>query len=146
MAVTQWGRSFGSQLVSRLIILVFTLLTLFFAYREGPAIINQTRIVADRLFGPSGERLGQEAVVADRATVNGLVLVGLGEGALLGIGYVIAGVSHPVLFGGREELTTSGHPEALTSNGAILNGILQVAVQTSTTNFGYNAASGGGAD
>jgi predicted PurR-regulated permease PerM len=99
MAVTQWGRSFGSELVSRLVILVFTLLTLFFAYRDGPTIINQTRIVADRLFGPAGERLGKEAVVAVRATVNGLVLVGLAEGALLGIAYAIAGVSHPVLFG-----------------------------------------------
>ena len=99
MAVIQWSRSFGSELVGRLVILVFALLTLFFAYRDGPTIIDQTRIVADRLFGPSGEHLGKEAVVAVRATVNGLVLVGLAEGALLGVAYVIAGVSHPVLFG-----------------------------------------------
>ena len=99
MAVTQWGRSFGSELISRLVILVFTLLTLLFAYRDGPTIIDQTRIVADRLFGPSGQHFGREAVVAVRATVNGLVLVGLAEGALLGVAYTIAGVSHPVLFG-----------------------------------------------
>jgi predicted PurR-regulated permease PerM len=34
-----------------------------------------------------------------RGTVNGLVLVGLGEGVLLGIGYAVAGLSHAVLFG-----------------------------------------------
>lgn len=99
MGVIEWGRSFGRELVGRLVILVFTLLTLFFAYRDGPTIIDQTRIIGERLFGPSGERLGGEAVVAVRATVNGLVLVGFAEGALLGIAYVMAGVSHPVLFG-----------------------------------------------
>jgi predicted PurR-regulated permease PerM len=31
--------------------------------------------------------------------VDGLVLVGLGEGFVLGIGYVVAGVPHPTLFG-----------------------------------------------
>ena len=96
---TEWGRSFGRELVGRLVILIFTLLTLFFAYRDGPAIIDQIRTVADRLFGPSGEHLGKEAVVAVRATVNGLVLVGLAEGALLALAYMMAGVSHPVLFG-----------------------------------------------
>jgi predicted PurR-regulated permease PerM len=99
MGLIHWSRSFGSELISRLVILIFTLLTLFFAYRDGPRIIEQTRIVADRLFGPSGEHLGKEAVVAVRATVNGLVLVGLAEGAVLGLAYLIAGVSHPILFG-----------------------------------------------
>jgi predicted PurR-regulated permease PerM len=94
-----WGRSFGRELVGRLIILVFTLLTLFFAYRDGPMIIDQIRTVGDRLFGRAGEQLGKEAVVAVRATVNGLVLVGLAEGALLALAYVVAGVSHPILFG-----------------------------------------------
>lgn len=99
IAVISWTRTFGSELVGRLVILVFTLLALFFAYRDGPTIVDQTRMVADRLVGPSGEHLGKEAVVAVRATVNGLVLVGLAEGALLGIAYVAAGVPHPVLFG-----------------------------------------------
>jgi predicted PurR-regulated permease PerM len=94
-----WTRSLGSEAVSRLVTLAFTLLTLFFAYRDGPRIIKQSRIVADRLVGPSAERLGEEAIVAIRATVNGLVLVGLAEGAVLGAAYVVAGVSHPVLFG-----------------------------------------------
>jgi predicted PurR-regulated permease PerM len=99
MGVVQWGRSFGSELIDRLVVLAFTLLTLFFAYRDGPRIIEQTRTIADRLFGPSGEHLGKEAILAVRATVNGLVLVGLAEGAVLGAAYFVAGVPHPVLFG-----------------------------------------------
>jgi predicted PurR-regulated permease PerM len=94
-----WTRSLGSEAVNRLVILAFTLLTLFFAYRDSPTIASQSRIIADRLFGPSGEHLGEEAIVAIRATVNGLVLVGLAEGAALGFAYAVAGVSHPVLFG-----------------------------------------------
>jgi predicted PurR-regulated permease PerM len=94
-----WTRSLGGEAISRLMTLAFTLLALFFAYRDGPTIAKQSQIVADRLVGPSAERLGEEAIVAIRATVNGLVLVGLAEGAVLGVAYVIAGVIHPVLFG-----------------------------------------------
>ena len=97
--ILHWTRSLGSEAVSRLVTLAFTLLTLFFAYRDGPTIIEQSQIVADRLFGRSAERLGEEAIVAIRATVNGLVLVGLAEGAVLGAAYVLAGVPHPILFG-----------------------------------------------
>jgi predicted PurR-regulated permease PerM len=97
--VMQWTRSLGSEAVSRLMTLAFTLLALFFAYRDGPMIAKQSHIVADRLVGPSAEPLAEEAIVAVRATVNGLVLVGLAEGAVLGAAYVVAGVSHPVLFG-----------------------------------------------
>jgi predicted PurR-regulated permease PerM len=99
LGAIQWTRSLSGEIVSRLLILAFTLLTLLFAYRDGPAIINQGRYIADRLFGPSGEHLGREAIVAVRATVNGLVLVGLAEGALLGAAYATAGLSHPVLLG-----------------------------------------------
>jgi predicted PurR-regulated permease PerM len=99
LGLIHWTRSLGSEAISRLVTLAFTLLTLFFAYRDGPRIIKQSRIVADRLVGPSAERLGEEAIVAIRATVNGLVLVGLAEGAVLGAAYVVAGVNHPVLFG-----------------------------------------------
>jgi predicted PurR-regulated permease PerM len=99
LGLIHWTRSLGSEAISRLVTLAFTLLTLFFAYRDGPRIIKQSRIVADRLVGPSAERLGEEAILAIRATVNGLVLVGLAEGAVLGAAYVVAGVSHPVLFG-----------------------------------------------
>ena len=52
--------------------------------------------LSDRLLGPDGERIGRHMVQAVLATVNGLVLVGLGEGALMGIAYLVAGLPHPV--------------------------------------------------
>jgi predicted PurR-regulated permease PerM len=92
-------RTLGIELATRLTILVFTLLSLFFLYRDGPAVIAEARAISGRLFGPPGGRLGKDAVTAVRGTVNGLVLVGLAEGVLLGIAYLAAGLPHAALLG-----------------------------------------------
>lgn len=94
-----FGRTLGIELANRLTVLVFTVLTLFFLYRDGLSVADAGETIAQRVFGPPGRRLGKDAVAAVRGTVNGLVLVGLGEGVLLGIGYAVAGLSHAVLFG-----------------------------------------------
>jgi predicted PurR-regulated permease PerM len=92
-------RTVGIELVSRVTILVFTLLALFFLYRDGPKLMKQAIVISDRLFGPPGALLGRHFVAATRGTINGLVLVGLAEGVLLGIGYALAGLPHAVLLG-----------------------------------------------
>jgi predicted PurR-regulated permease PerM len=99
MQLMGWTRHLGHELISRLIILGFTLLTLLFIYRDGPRLIEQACNVADRLLGPPARPFAEEALAAVRATVNGLVLVGLAEGALLGIAYALAGLSHPLMLG-----------------------------------------------
>jgi predicted PurR-regulated permease PerM len=90
------ARLYGAEIVHRLIIFGFTLLTLFFLLRDGALFSRQLIRISDRLLGPDGERVGRHVVQAVLATVNGLVLVGLGEGALIGIAYIIAGLPHPV--------------------------------------------------
>jgi predicted PurR-regulated permease PerM len=97
--VVAFTRAFGIQLLSRLTILVFTLLALFFLYRDAHGVIEEAQAIAERLFGPPLRRLGKDTVEAVRGTVNGLVLVGLAEGVLLGIAYLLAGLPHPVLLG-----------------------------------------------
>src|ERR1051326_1327366 len=92
-------RTPGLELANRLTVLVFTVLTLFFLYRDGPSVADASETIAERPFGPPGRRLGKDTVAAVRGTVNGLVLVGLGEGVLLCIGYALAGLSHAVLLG-----------------------------------------------
>jgi predicted PurR-regulated permease PerM len=57
------------------------------------------RQAAARAFGPRGERVGRQIIASVHGTVNGLVLVGLGEGFLLGVVYGIAGVPHATVFG-----------------------------------------------
>ena len=95
----EWTRVLGVQLIRRLTILLFTFLTLFFLFRDGEKLVQQTWVVVDRFFGTTGTRLGPQVLVAVRATVNGLVLVGFGEGLLLGVAYAMSGLPRPVLLG-----------------------------------------------
>jgi predicted PurR-regulated permease PerM len=94
-----FSRTLGIQVASRLTILAFTLLTLFFLYRDGPRLIEEAKRISNRLIGPPGGHLGENAIAAVRGTVNGLVLVGLGEGVVLGVAYVALGLPHAVLLG-----------------------------------------------
>jgi predicted PurR-regulated permease PerM len=93
------SREFGAVLLHRVVLFGFTLLTLFFLFRDGERLTVQMRSASRRLFGPDGERIGEQIVASVHGTVDGLVLVGLGEGLLLGIAYAFAGVPHPSLFG-----------------------------------------------
>jgi predicted PurR-regulated permease PerM len=97
--ITAVGRTIGAQVLRRLTLFAFTLLTLFFLFRDGDALARQMRRAAIRTFGPGGERVGKQIIASVHGTVNGMVLVGLGEGAVLGVAYVVAGVPHPTAFG-----------------------------------------------
>ncbi|MBK6742284.1 MAG: AI-2E family transporter [Hydrogenophilales bacterium] len=75
------------------------LLTLFFFYRDGVAVIGQARQV---LFNFLGERVHAyiDAIGATtKAVVYGLVLTALAQGILAGLGYWGAGVEAPVALG-----------------------------------------------
>ncbi len=97
--VLTFTRTLGVEIANRVVTLVFTLLTLFFLYRDGGTLIDEARTIANRVFGPPGGHLGQNAVMTVRGTVNGLVLVGLGEGLLIGLSYFAAGLRHAALLG-----------------------------------------------
>jgi predicted PurR-regulated permease PerM len=94
-----FSRHLGVVLLHRAVLLGFMLLALFFLFRNGLHVTAQMLIASHRAFGPRGERVGRQIIASVRGTVDGLVLVGLGEGVLLGIAYVIAGVPHPALLG-----------------------------------------------
>ena len=76
----------------------FRLLALFVLLRNGRAVASRFLETCDRLFGEAGEGLVEKMVDATRGTVNGTVLVAVGEGLLIGVGYFIAGVPNAVLF------------------------------------------------
>jgi predicted PurR-regulated permease PerM len=86
------------MLLHRLFLLLFSLLTLFFLLRNGSAIASYFLKTSDRLIGDAGEGLVEKMVDATRGTVNGTVLVAVGEGLLIGVGYFVAGVPNPVMF------------------------------------------------
>jgi predicted PurR-regulated permease PerM len=97
--VADAGRIIGGRLAQGLTQFVFTLLALFFLLKNGAALAIQLRRAAARAFGPHGERIGLQIIASIHGTVNGLVLVGLGEGLVLGVVYAVAGVAHPTVFG-----------------------------------------------
>lgn len=93
------SQSIGFRLLHRAVVFGFTLLALFFLIRDRDKIVAQARAVSGRLLGPQGERIGRQALLSVRGTIDGLVLVGLGEGAFMAVVYVAFGVPHPILLG-----------------------------------------------
>ncbi len=94
-----FGRTVGAQVTRRITVFGFTILTLFFLYKDGPDLSEQLLRASGRAFGPSGERVGRQIVASIHGTVDGLVLVGLAEGVIMGIAYAVAGAPHPTLLG-----------------------------------------------
>jgi predicted PurR-regulated permease PerM len=94
-------RNFGAHLLHRLIDVGFAFMALFFFYKDGPALVRQMDAIGSHCVGRARWALYATKVpTAIRATVNGLVLVGLAEGVLLGIVYQFAGVPSAVLWAG----------------------------------------------
>ena len=89
----------GKGLVHRGIVFSFTLIALFFVLRDGEELVEQMRRAGNALFGPSAERIGGQVVKSVRGTIDGLVLVGIGEGAAMVFAYMALGVPHPILLG-----------------------------------------------
>ena len=94
-----YTREIGHQVFHRIVLFGFTILTLFFIYRDGPSLTKQLLTASRRAFGPGGESIGRQMIDSVHGTVDGLVLVGLGVGFVLGVAYAIAGVPHPTLLG-----------------------------------------------
>jgi predicted PurR-regulated permease PerM len=95
---SEFFKTLGGQLLHRLFLLLFSLLTLFFLLRDGATIATYCLKTSDRLIGDAGEGLVDKIVAATRGTVNGTVLVAVGEGLLIGVGYFVASVPNPVMF------------------------------------------------
>lgn len=102
--LAQWGNhwigeaaQFAGSLSRNTVKFGFALLTLFFAYRDGEALLEQVR----RSLRPYlGKRLDVYlAAIGDvcRSVVHGVVLTAAAQGALAGIGYWAAGVGAPLL-------------------------------------------------
>ena len=93
------SRLVSSAVLRRATVFVFTLITLFFLLRDRDRIVAQLIVAGDRLLGPQGERLGRQIIRSVRGTIDGLVLVGIGEGVAMTLVYVVCGVPHPLLLG-----------------------------------------------
>ena len=90
--------TFGGQLIHRFFLMFFSLLALYALLRSGSVVAGRVLETCDRLFGEAGEGLVEKMVDATRATVNGTVLVAIGEGLAIGVAYFVAGVPYALTF------------------------------------------------
>lgn len=98
-AAMRHSRPFGADVVRRAVAFIFALVTLFFLLRDRDTVAAQARRAGQRLFGASGEAVAEMILRSVRGTINGLVLVGIGEGIVMAIIYLAGGVPHALLFG-----------------------------------------------
>jgi predicted PurR-regulated permease PerM len=98
-SVADWGQSLGAQLISRLLTLFIAMVILFCIYRDGDSFLGQASTVIDRLFGRAAQQLAMNMIATVRETVNGSLLIAVGEAIAFGVGYAICGLPHPALLG-----------------------------------------------
>jgi predicted PurR-regulated permease PerM len=93
------GQHLIGLVLHRLVFAIFLLLILFFLMRDGERVAISLRTGCERAFGRAGVNVAMQALRAIRGTVNGLVVVGFGEGVLLGVVYELCGAPHAALLG-----------------------------------------------
>ena len=90
---------YGARAFHGMIHFGFTILCLFFLYLNGLILRAQIAAMGARYLGAERwTRYARNVVLAIQSTVNGLVLVGLGEGVLIGVSYWIAGLPSPIVW------------------------------------------------
>jgi len=94
-----YTKEFAGQLFHRFFNFLFFLLILLFVYQHGDGLAKQVQASSRRIFGEVGVSYTLHATGAIRGTVNGMMLVGVAKGLLMGAGYAVVGLSHPAILG-----------------------------------------------
>lgn len=97
-SILSWTRSIGAEVARDSALFLIMLIALVTLLDRGVQIASQTKLLSRQMFGPFGEAFLGRMIEAVRATVNGTILVSFIEGALIGLGYAVAGVPQALLF------------------------------------------------
>lgn len=97
--IVKTSKSVGHNIVKRAVVFAFTVLMLFFMIRDHNVIGKQASRGIARAFGDAGGRIGRQITLSVRGTVDGVVLLGLAQGVIMAVIYLLAGVPHPILLG-----------------------------------------------
>ena len=79
--------------------MLFVVIIMFFFYRDGARILHEIRHVLAKYIGPQAHGYLHAAANTTRAVVYGVLLTALIQGAVAGLGYWVAGLPSPVIFG-----------------------------------------------
>src|SRR6185437_4783108 len=72
-ALSGSAREYAGEVIHRVVLFFFTLLTVFFLFRHGRDIAERLRGLSDRLLGERGEQIAAHMMAAVHGTVTGLV-------------------------------------------------------------------------
>ena len=97
-AVAKLVGTLATLFLSWSMFLLVTLLALFVILRDGARLALMACRTGQRLYGDFGERFVVRLADAIRGTVTGTVFVSFGEGLLIGFGYTVAMLPHPLTF------------------------------------------------
>lgn len=97
--------------------LTFTLITLFFLYKDGNNLIGQLDKAGEYSYPERWNRYSRVIPLAIRSTVLGMGVIAVAEGVILGVAYWLAGFPSPVIMGivtGFMALIPGGAPLSFT--------------------------------
>jgi len=92
-------KQIGFNLAHRSFQVGFTLLSLFFFYRDGDKLLKEVHNIGEYCLGDRWFRYADRLPKALRATVNGTIVVGIGVGVLMGVCYALVDFPAPTLTG-----------------------------------------------
>lgn len=107
----------GANAFHLLLNVLFVMLTLFFIYKDGSAMVAQIDRVGERILPRRWQRFSRVVPATVSATVTGMTLIAVGEGIVLGVAYKLAGVPSAFLLGvltGFMAMIPGGAPLAFT--------------------------------
>lgn len=97
--VSYYAKRISLNLAHRGFQIGFTMLILFFFYRDGDSILRTINQVGESCLGERWYRYAKKLPGALRGTVNGTIVVGIGVGFLMGLCYALVGAPGPTLLG-----------------------------------------------
>ncbi len=99
LSTSHYIKQVGGSVVHRSVQVGFTLLSMFFLFRDGHILDKQLNQIGEACLGERWFHYSRKLPSALRATVNGTIVVGVGVGILMGICYGLIGVPAPTLLG-----------------------------------------------
>ncbi len=103
-SVQQWiqghlnyGKVLVNEISKNIFKLCFAVMSLFFFYRDGRTILNQSRKALEKVIGPRVHHYMSTISDTTRAVVYGVGLTAVAQATLAGISYFVAGVPNPML-------------------------------------------------
>jgi predicted PurR-regulated permease PerM len=90
--ISRWVLATGREAFNLLLSVLFIMITLFFVYKDGTALVEQLDRIGERILPRRWQRFSRVVPATVSSTVTGMTLIAIGEGIVLGLAYKIAGV------------------------------------------------------